>query len=200
MYDTINGSRLLQYQVGIGDTAYYPDVVFSPDDHLLATGGPDHSILLIDTNTGQLVGQPLVGHAGDVGPLAFNPDSRILASGSGQGNFDTSIRLWDPESGQPIGMPLTGHTSSLTALEFSHDGRYLASGDVSGDIIVWDIDRDQQVGSALKSQNSVIDLAFWPDNKTLSSFRINSPSDNTSRHFSYQFSGRCHKPEVGSAK
>ncbi len=172
LYDTGTYDQLDKSDVGIGDTAYYPEVIFSPDGDMVATGGLNHSILLFNLDTGQLVGQPLAGHTGDVGPLAFSPDGRLLASGSGQGSLDTTIRLWDTETGESVGPPLSLHNESLSALTFSHDGRLLSSGDVAGDIIIWDTNQGEPFASSVNTQNSVIDLAFWADNKTLSSFSV----------------------------
>jgi len=55
--------------------------------------------------TGVAVGEPLRGHTESVWCLAFSPDGRRIASGSG----DSTIRLWDGETGVAVGEPLRGH-------------------------------------------------------------------------------------------
>ncbi len=45
--------------------------------------------------------QPLTGHTDQVNSVAFSPDGKTLASGSG----DDTIRLWDVATGRPIGSP-----------------------------------------------------------------------------------------------
>ena len=55
---------------------------------------------------------PLKGHTGTVTSVAFTPDGRTLASGSG----DMTIMLWDVATGQPKGAPLKGHTPNVVCL------------------------------------------------------------------------------------
>ena len=64
-------------------------VSFSPDGHLLATGGRDHLVKIWDVRTAQLV-KSIEAHERPVLSVAFSPDGRWLASGSG----DNVVRLW----------------------------------------------------------------------------------------------------------
>jgi WD40 repeat protein len=77
------------------------------DGSFLASGGGDGRIVLWDTRTGRRV-QDFPGHDGIVRALAFSPDGRLLASGSGEreqpgaatrGTSD--VRIWNVQAGRP---------------------------------------------------------------------------------------------------
>jgi WD40 repeat protein len=66
--------------------------------------------------------------------LAFSPDGRVLAIGTGDG----VIVLWEVAAGQ-VRRRLRGHLSMVGALSFSTDGKLLVSGSQDSTALVWDI-------------------------------------------------------------
>jgi parallel beta-helix repeat protein len=93
------------------------------------------TIKLWEVATGSLV-RTLTGHTDIVRSVAFSPDGRLLASGSGY--WDKTIKLWDVASGSLV-RTLSGHISAVLSVAFSPDGRLLASGSDDKTIRLWDI-------------------------------------------------------------
>ena len=92
--------------------------------------------------------------------MAFSPDGKRIASGSG----DNTVRVWDAATGQPVGQPLTGHTDAVFSVAFSPDGTRIASGGDDNTVRVWDAATGQPIGQPLTGHtDAVFSVAFSPD-------------------------------------
>jgi WD40 repeat protein/serine/threonine protein kinase len=120
---------------------------FSPDGALLAVGGHERMIALLDSETLELQAR-FINHTGGIYDLDFSPDGRTLASASADG----TVRLWNVKTTQEL-MKLEGHTGPVRCVRFSHDGLTLASAaeTTSGacEVILWH--------GGVKSQNADIE-------------------------------------------
>jgi WD40 repeat protein len=125
------------------------------DRVLLASGGDDGTVRLLDPATGQPEGQPVRGDESWVNALAAVQvgDRVLLATGGHEG----TVRLWDPATGQPQGRPLEGHTDSVYALAAVRIGGrvVLASGSVDGTVRLWDPAAERPQGEPTEVRNGL---------------------------------------------
>ncbi|MGI2909796.1 WD40 repeat domain-containing protein, partial [Hassallia sp. VBCCA 56010] len=71
--------------------------------------------------------QTLTGQSYSVNSVAFSPDGKTLASGSGDNTLASSIngntiKLWDVATGK-LSQTLTGHSNLVRSVAFSPDGK-----------------------------------------------------------------------------
>src|SRR5262245_4481042 len=124
VWDVKSGTQLLEFETNA-------PARFSPDDRLIAAGGANHFVKLLDAFTGREI-YSLRGHSGDLRAIAFSPDGKRLAS-AGE---DQTIRIWDVETGMEL-LALKGHARRVLFLAFSRDGRLLISGSKDRTVRAW---------------------------------------------------------------
>jgi predicted NACHT family NTPase len=120
----------------------------------------DRTVALLDARTHAQVAE-FQGHDNHVISAAFSPDSRLLATCSG----DTTVRLWQVGSG--ASRVLTGHTDAVFAAAFHPGGKRLATGGRDGAVWLWNLERGEEVARLPGHTTYVWSLAFSPDGETL---------------------------------
>lgn len=164
-------------------------IAYSPDGHILASGGvvwPEliaysadgslyaGTVCLWDPNTGEHK-VTLGEHEERVVCVEFSSDGSILASGSVDPRGYGTIRLWDVFTGKRKST-LKGHTGGHKLMVFSPDGQTLASADNGGFfggpmenvemIRLWSIETGQHItleNPAFRANS----IAFSPDGNTI---------------------------------
>ena len=107
-------------------------VAISPKGNLIAAGGDDSIIQLLESGTGELIRSLSAPMTNWVHEVDFHPNKPLLLSGNGDG----SVRLWDLPSGI-CKRSLQEHKSWIWNAGFSPDGKHFASCGQDGLICVW---------------------------------------------------------------
>ena len=164
--------KTIRGEMGRGWFGMIYAAVPDPAERLLAVGGYlyDHTkdrklataIRLHDLKTGRVL-QVLKGHGDAVSALAFSPDGKYLASGSG----DDTVIIWKREGDRyRFYTRLTGHKTDIHALYFSHDR--LATGSFDHTVRLYNVRHDFRLIRVLRDhKNWVQAVAFSPDERFL---------------------------------
>jgi WD40 repeat protein len=159
LWDTHSGQCLNTLR---GHVFQVRTIAFSPDGHLLVSGGDD-AARLWDVASGQCL-KILQGHTNRVRSVAFSPTGQMVASSG----FDQTVRLWDVGTGQCLKV-LEGHSHQIDAIAFSPDGTLLASVSADQSVRLWDVDAGQCTMTLQGHLHPVVSVAFSPDGRTLAS-------------------------------
>ncbi|CCO32470.1 hypothetical protein BN14_06530 [Rhizoctonia solani AG-1 IB] len=105
-----------------------------PDASKAAVGYSNGSLGIWDMQTGNPIGEILVGHQDSVTCAAVSSDGDLVASGS----YDTTVRVHSMSGSLKSYQVLAGHSGPVHTVAFSPDCTLLASGSSDKTIHLWD--------------------------------------------------------------
>jgi WD40 repeat protein len=156
------GPALLGSPVSAGDARV---IALSADGALLAVGGRDGSLDLIDAVTRKSTGPTVRGHKGGIEDLDFRPDGRMFASVGDDG----LVQLW-PVEGGTIGEAQTvaRFHDVVWGVRFDPAGSTIATASEDGTVRLWDAIPDAPARPPLiRRTGDFLSMAFSPDGKGL---------------------------------
>ena len=169
VWDVASGEplRMLRPPIGRGSEGMLFAAALSPDGRTLAVEGygnpADHcgQIFLIALTNGRIE-RVLKGHTNVIHALAFAPDGRRLASGSG----DHTARIWDVGSGR-CEQVLQGHINYIYGVAFAPDGRRLATASYDTTGRIWSV-ADGRCEQVLRGHAKEVHCVAWrPDGQVV---------------------------------
>jgi WD40 repeat protein len=102
-------------------------IAYSPDGKLVASGrADDMDVKLWNATTGALV-RTLHGRNNNANVIAFSPDSRYLATGTGESGQVLSLNLWRVADGALLVGRIGAFTNGTISLDFSPNGELLVA-------------------------------------------------------------------------
>jgi len=145
IWDLASGKQIRQLrdeQPCISALAFSPDGKYLASANMFGAGEltrENRTVSIWEVATGKQF-RALEGHDGGVYGIAFSPDGKLLASGTGNSweHNGYTVRLWEIASGMERKRFL-GHGASVMSVAFSSDGKKVASGSTDSTILVWDV-------------------------------------------------------------
>jgi len=145
---------------------FAPCVVFSPTGDMIAAGGMDNTIRLLDAATGRELGK-LQGHESWVRCLSWSPEGQRLLSGSGGANIngkvhlgsDHSVRVWSVKGRKEL-FCLKGHVAPVVTVAVDWEKGHALTGSNDGTVRLWDLEQGKELWQFSPQVSSISAIAW----------------------------------------
>lgn len=138
VWNVKTGERIIQVGEET-DSVLAADI--SPDQTLIALGGPSKMVRIYSTKDGKLLNQ-MKKHTDWVTALEFSPDGVLLSTGDRSGG----LFVWEAFTAREY-YGLRGHTAMITDISWRGDSNVVASGSEDGTIRLWEMENGGQIKS-----------------------------------------------------
>lgn len=120
-------------------------------------------IFLIDSfPSSSYLEKTLSGHSKSVASIAYNPNGKILVSGS----YDNTVKLWNLTKNKEI-RTFKGHSAWVAAVAITPNNKNLVSSSYDNTIKLWNMVNGQQIRTFKGHSDSVGALLVTKDGKTI---------------------------------
>lgn len=158
-----DGARVAVRPFGIRGRAQAFAVAIAPDQRRLVVSPSPGDLLFLRLPDLAEEGR-LAVHDDRIISLAYSPDGRWLAAGSGF--RDSVVRLWDLRDGPRV-YSLRGHAGWVRSVTFSKDSRFLASASSDQSARIWDVQSKSELRILRGHQSQLFSVDFGPDGDLL---------------------------------
>jgi hypothetical protein len=144
-------------------------LALAPQGGLVASGGRDRRVRLLDLASGRTV-RILDRHRLPITALAFSPDGKRLASVASDWERpgpDNEIKVWEVSTGREAASARAS-VGLFAAVAYSPDGRRLATGDLDGRVAIWETRTGARL-LVLSGPARIVSVAFSSDGSRLAS-------------------------------
>jgi len=166
-WDISPGRELLTLPGRIGS------MPFSPDGKRLALIGADHTISIVDSQTGAVIVPPWQAHTDWIEEVVWSPNGLRLATCSGYFNYiknDNSARIWEAATGGLV--KDLSVDWGFTTLAWSPDSsRLAASNFYSSTAFIWDA-YSWDLLNTWQSAEGMFTLAYDPDGRKIATSSV----------------------------
>src|SRR6266850_1890424 len=135
-------------------------VAFTPDGHVVATGGVESKSNLDFATMMNPANQKASKNKKPQDPEDLLKDLKVEANGQ--------VLFWDSATGQQLGA-IKGHGKGVTGVAFSRDGKLLASSATDNTIKIWDVASKRELRTLVGHTANIDSMDFSPDGRLLAS-------------------------------